>query len=186
MPPLRSAKYKERIALALAIERFGIVMQPYGYCERNSRSCVLSKDNSSRCSECVRRGDKCDVDGPSLSDLSSILREKERLSQEWRNTQAKLLRLDRQREFLEKRAGEMIRRGLKTMDELDEAEEKEKQMELEQAATAAMLSSGPRPDAPAPGAERDPFAGLEVPLLPPEVWADWDFAGESLQPSQGN
>ena len=65
--------------------------------------------------------------GPSLGDLQSVLREKERLSSEWRSTQAKLLRLDRQREFLEKRAGELIRRGLKTMDELDEAEEKEKQ-----------------------------------------------------------
>jgi hypothetical protein len=62
--------------------------------------------------------------------------------------------------------------GLKTMDELDNAEEKEKQIELEQAATAAMLSSSPRLDALAPGAKNDPFAGLEVPLLPLEVWAN--------------
>jgi hypothetical protein len=66
----------------------------------------------------------------------------------------------------------MIRRGLKTMNKLDAKEDKEKQKELKQAATAAMLSSSPRPNAPAPGAENDPFASLEVPLLPPKVWAD--------------
>jgi hypothetical protein len=63
----------------------------------------------------------------------------------------------------------MIRRGLKTIDKLDAKEEKEKQKETEQAAQAAMLSSGPRPDAPAPGAKSDPFANLKVPLLPPKV-----------------
>jgi hypothetical protein len=66
----------------------------------------------------------------------------------------------------------MIRRGLKTMNKLDAKEDKEKQKELKQAATAAMLSSSPRPNAPAPRAENDPFASLEVPLLPPKVWAD--------------
>jgi hypothetical protein len=63
----------------------------------------------------------------------------------------------------------MVRRGLRTMDELDKVEGKEKQIELEQAATAAMLSSGLRPDALAPKAKSDPFASLEVPLLPPKV-----------------
>jgi hypothetical protein len=63
----------------------------------------------------------------------------------------------------------MVRRGLKTMDKLDAKEEKEKQRETEQVAYAAMLSSSPRPDAPAPRAKSDPFAGLEVPLLPPRV-----------------
>jgi hypothetical protein len=63
----------------------------------------------------------------------------------------------------------MVRRRLRTIDKLNEVEEKEKQIELEQAATAAMLSSSPRPNALALGAESDPFASLEVPLLPPKV-----------------
>jgi hypothetical protein len=63
----------------------------------------------------------------------------------------------------------MIRCGLKTIDKLDAKEEREKQKETKQTAQAAMLSSSPRPDAPAPRAESDPFAGLEVPLLPPKV-----------------
>jgi hypothetical protein len=63
----------------------------------------------------------------------------------------------------------MVRRRLRTIDKLNEVEEKEKQIELEQAATAAMLSSSPRPNALALGAESDPFASLKVPLLPPKV-----------------
>jgi hypothetical protein len=63
----------------------------------------------------------------------------------------------------------MVCRGLRTMDKLDKAKEKEKQTKLEQAAVAAMLSSSLRPNAPAPRAESDPFAGLEVPLLLPKV-----------------
>jgi hypothetical protein len=63
----------------------------------------------------------------------------------------------------------MIRRGLKTMDELDAKEEKEKQKETKQAAQAAMLSSSLRPDALALGAKSNPFASLEVPLLLPKV-----------------
>jgi hypothetical protein len=82
---------------------------------------------------------------------------------------ARLERLEKQKLFLKSKGKDMVCRGLKTMDELDEAEEKEKQIELEQAATAAMLSSGLRPDALAPRAESDPFASLEVPLLLPKV-----------------
>jgi hypothetical protein len=58
---------------------------------------------------------------------------------------------------------------LRTMDKLDKVKEKEKQIELEQAATAAMLSSSPRPNALAPKAKSNPFASLEVPLLLPKV-----------------
>jgi hypothetical protein len=63
----------------------------------------------------------------------------------------------------------MICRGLKTIDKLDAKEEKEKQKETKQAAQAAMLSSDPRPDALALRAKSNPFASLEVPLLPPKV-----------------
>jgi hypothetical protein len=71
--------------------------------------------------------------------------------------------------FLKSKGKDMVRRGLKTIDKLDKIEEKEKQIELKQAATAAMLSSSPRPDVLVPKAKNDPFASLEVPLLPPKV-----------------
>jgi hypothetical protein len=69
MPLIRSAKYKERISLALAIEQFGIVMQSCSYCKHNSCLCILLKENSSRCSECVCHGNRYDVASPSLGDL---------------------------------------------------------------------------------------------------------------------
>ena len=126
MPVERSKKYRERLELALLIEAHGVTMPQCSFCEKNERKCVVSTENSSRCNECVRRGQKCDVSGPSLSDLSSLLREQERLDREEEETTTKLLRLQKHKKFLRKRAGEMLRRGLKTMDELDEAEEKER------------------------------------------------------------
>jgi hypothetical protein len=63
----------------------------------------------------------------------------------------------------------MVCRGLRTIDKLNAAKEKEKQTKLEQVAIAAMLSSSLRPNALALGAKNNPFASLEVPLLPPKV-----------------
>jgi hypothetical protein len=63
----------------------------------------------------------------------------------------------------------MVCCSLKTINKLNEVEEKEKQIESEQAATAAMPSNNPRLGVLAPGAENDPFASLKVPLLLLEV-----------------
>jgi hypothetical protein len=78
-------------------------------------------------------------------------------------------RLERQQEFLKSKGKDIVRRGLKTLDELEEAEERERQIESKQAAQATILSSSPRPNALAPRAKSDPFASLEVPLLSPKV-----------------
>ena len=127
MPPVRSKKYRERIELALLIESLGIEMiLPCTYCEKHCRPCVVATEKSSRCNECVRRGNKCDVQGPSSSSLASLLREQERLDKEEEETTSKLLRLQRQKRFLRQRASEMLRRGLNSLDELDAAEEKER------------------------------------------------------------
>jgi hypothetical protein len=63
----------------------------------------------------------------------------------------------------------MVCCSLKTIDKLDKIEEREKQIEPRRAATAAMLSNSPRFGALVPGAKTNPFASLEVPLLPPKV-----------------
>ena len=61
----------------------------------------------------------------------------------------------------------MLCRGLKTMDELEEAEGKEKQMERERVIAKATakpfnnLTSAPKQDV------LDPFARIDIPLLPP-------------------
>jgi hypothetical protein len=67
--------------------------------------------------------------------------------------------------FLKSKGKDMVCRSLKTMDKLDKVEEKEKQIESKQAATAAMLSNV----LVLSMTETDPFVGLEVLLLPPKV-----------------
>ncbi|RAL67223.1 hypothetical protein DID88_007998 [Monilinia fructigena] len=76
--------------------------------------------------ECIRSSKKCDVQGPSESDWESLSRQKERLDQEEEDAMAKILRLRKQKSFLLKRESEMLRRGLRALDELVEAEEKER------------------------------------------------------------
>jgi hypothetical protein len=68
--------------------------------------------------------------------------------------------LNRQCEFLKKRARDIIQRGLKTIDKLDKVEEKEKQeKETERTAAAAMQLNQLTVD------PFDLFAGLDVLLL---------------------
>jgi hypothetical protein len=59
----------------------------------------------------------------------------------------------------------MVRRSLKTMDKLDKVEKKEKQIKLKQAATVAMLFN----TLVLSVIETNPFASLEVLLLPPKA-----------------
>lgn len=98
-------------------------------------------------------------------------REERRLDDERRETLAKLLRLDLQQRSLRTRGREMLRRGLKSLDELDAAEE------AERVATAKITV--PTGD----------FDFPEIPLDPVEAeafWASLDSGGEKLQASQSS
>jgi hypothetical protein len=173
-------KFRERKALALRIKCTSFEMFPCSGCEKNNTKYVVSdKENSGRCSECVLCKARCNVKGILVGKWQSLKAKEGRLERE---REAALLfakqsiscarRLEKQMKFLKSKGKDIVRCGLKTMDKLDEAEEKEKQIESEQAATAAMLSNSPIPCAPAPGVETDPFIGLKVLLLPPKVWAN--------------
>jgi len=72
----------------------------------------------------------------------------------------------------------MVRRSLKTLNKLEEVEEKERQREKERAANRAAATTHTLAMS-----EPDPFAKIEILLLLPKVWGDWDFAGETLQVS---
>ena len=192
MPVERSKKYKERIDLARRIELSGIEMSPCSFCERNDHKCLVA-ENSNRCSECARRGRKCDVSGPSSSDWAAVEREEARLAAEREATLAKLLRLDKQQSFLRKRAGEMLRRGLKTLDELDEAEEKEKKdrEEAEQREREAQVAAPSFADVsgdPFP----DPFEGYSGVAfgadlhLSPSSWDVSEFVGGTASKDPGS
>jgi hypothetical protein len=56
-------KRKERIALAIRIERSNRDAQTCSHCRAQGRRCLLDKSESLRCSECVRATIPCDTTG---------------------------------------------------------------------------------------------------------------------------
>ena len=72
--------------------------------------------------------------------------------------------LKKQEKFLKSKGKDMVCYSLKTLDELEEAKEKERQIEEERAANKAATNLF---YALAPKA--DPFTKIEIPLLPLEV-----------------
>ena len=100
-------------------------MPPCSRCEKKELKCIVS-DDSKRCNECVRTNARCDAGGPSAVEWEKLEREERRLQEEEEEAMAKILRLRKQQRLFRSRAKDMLRRGLKTMDELDEAEEKER------------------------------------------------------------
>jgi TATA-box binding protein (TBP) (component of TFIID and TFIIIB) len=82
---------------------------------------------------------------------------------------AYIWRLEKQQSFLKSKGKDMVRRGLKIINKLNKAKEKEKQIEFKQVVSAAMLSSNLILGALALRVEPNLFTGLEVLLLPPKV-----------------
>jgi hypothetical protein len=108
---------------------------------------------------------------PRERDWASIAKQKKALDAQMDEAMSKILRLRKQKLFLEAREFEMSKRGLKYLDELDAAEEAEKV-----AAAAIPLPTGD-------------FEFPEIPLDPVEAaafWASLDTGGEKLQASQGS
>ena len=184
MPPARNKKFKERIELAQRIESRGVEMSPCSLCEKTNRTCLVS-EGSSRCSECVRRGQKCDVEGIPAGDWLSLEREEERLNTEEAKatatmieTSARLARLQKQKKLLRSRARDMLRRGLKTLDELDAAEEAER-LERERASRETNVLG------PVISEAVDLAAVLGLSDLDPDpsFWATVDFGGGIPQAS---
>jgi hypothetical protein len=138
MSTVASRKRKERSDLADCIVKFGFEIEPCSNCVRHNCTCVSSND-SDRCTECVCRGIKCDQGGFDLSGFNTIQREEERLEHEEEEAITKILCLRKQRRSLKTRARELLRRGFKSLDELDEVEAKEK--EEKEAQERAAVSS---------------------------------------------
>ncbi len=134
MSSSKHTKIKERKLLADRITREGVEMPSCSRCEKRGLRCLASA-SSKRCNECVRSNSRnCDVSGPSASDWQSLQKEEDRLRLETRMTReavatamARLNRLEQQQDLLKTRGAEMLRRGLKTLDELEEVEERERQ-----------------------------------------------------------
>ena len=142
MPSDVQQKKRDQFALGKFIARTGIEMFPCSFCERNGKQCIVAPSSTSRlrCSECARIGKKCDVEGIPVGDWDAVEREESRLESaemvaadslcraqdQMNEALGRLERLRKQKQFLRKRAADMLRRGLKTLDELEDVEEKER------------------------------------------------------------
>ena len=197
-------KKREQFALGNHIARVGVEMSPCSFCERNGKKCVVVPSERPRCAECVRIGKKCDVEGIPASDWAAVEREEFRLDSAemlaedtLRKAQAemneavnRLSRLRKQKQFLRRRAADMLRRGLRTMDELDAAEEEErlererKEKEVEQREREAQAATS----AASADASSDPLAGYsgvafdgDLSALPASFWNDFGVGGTASQ-----
>src|SRR5438046_3449048 len=99
-------------------------MTPCSNCAWNNLNCIGSKD-SSQCSNCISAKKTCDSAPITPKQWESLAREERRLQQEEEEAMAKILQLCKQQQRLKSKGKDMLRRGLKTMDELKEAEERE-------------------------------------------------------------
>ena len=148
--------------------------------------CLVLAQDSGRCSECVFRGFKCDVEGIPVSDWSSLEKEERRIRSEKKETLAKLLRLERQEEFLRSRGLAMLRRGLHTLDELEAAEEKEKEkakLEAERQGQQPPTPSASEPGSSGGDPSVDLLAGVD---FSDPFWATLGFGGGTPRASQSN
>ncbi|APA14509.1 hypothetical protein SS1G_06438 [Sclerotinia sclerotiorum 1980 UF-70] len=188
-------KRKEQLRLARLVEGRGFEMPSYSLCDRQERKCIVSSTDSSRCAECIRQGKKCDVRGPSESDWDSLDRQKARLEQEEEEAMAKILRLRKQKRLLLERESDMLRRGLRTLDELVEVEEKERlenermEREREQADTGPLVPAAASSnvlDNFDPSSFLSPSDPFSFQNSSGTFWGDPDSVGEMPSTSQGS
>ncbi|KAF8864466.1 hypothetical protein BDZ45DRAFT_759022 [Acephala macrosclerotiorum] len=126
----RTQKIKERHSLAERTQKRGIEIPPCSRCQKQTLQCMVFS-RSTRCGACVKRGLKCDVAGPREEDWARLDQERSRLAaeEEAAFTQEEAafhrrMRIKSLSGVLEKKAGEMIRRGLQSVEELEDFGEK--------------------------------------------------------------
>ncbi|OBT40809.1 hypothetical protein VE00_08918 [Pseudogymnoascus sp. WSF 3629] len=107
--------------------------------------------------------------GPEHPDWVKLEKEEERLDREEEETLAKLLHLRKQKRLIRTRGKDMLRRGLKTLDELDAAEEADRVAAEKQAEEAASAQPSSEPLAPTD----EPFVPFDPAGLSPSCWSDF-------------
>jgi hypothetical protein len=134
----------ERHATASLIERLGVEMVHCTRCLDNDLSCIVDRSRSSRCSECLRSGKECDVADLSPEAVQRLLARRQRLktdlleakSRQERQFQAFLVskseveRLEKRTAQLESRGAELIRRGLRSVEEMEEEDRRNREARL--------------------------------------------------------
>lgn len=175
MPSDSARKLQERADLVRRIIKNGFEMVACSNCVRRNRTCISSPSDSSKCAGCVQRKLKCDQVAPSHGDWVKLEREEDRLDREEEETLAKLMRLRRQKKLLCTRGKEMLRRGLSTLDELDQVEERER---LEAEAKQKALEATPPEPPHDPSLDFVGVASVDDSLLSPSFWEAFEFSGE--------
>jgi hypothetical protein len=107
-------------------------MSPCSKCKERGLECRVSL-SSRKCGNCVRSGYRCDAQEVSARDFEKIDKERARLRAEKLAArerrlveEARIARLEKLEELLESREGEMIRRGVANIEELERLEEQER------------------------------------------------------------
>ena len=192
-------KTQERLKLARKIETFGYEMVPCSRCVKQNRKCVYDHTESSRCAECIRAKLSCDgisdtweANVPRESDWALIERQKQRLEEQEeaaaaaaQEASARVLRLRKQKKLLIRKEQEMARRGLKYLNELDEAERREKEEEGRREQELAAATSLPV----APEGDVLDFSGVAFgpdPTLSPSFWEELGIGGGTLPGVEGS
>jgi hypothetical protein len=168
-------KRKESEALAFRIKRTSFEMFPCSGCKKRNLKCVVSdKENSGCCFKCVLRKAKCNAKGIPVGKWRLLKLETDCLERESKaaihavcENMACLKRLEKQKKFLKSKGKDIVRHGLKTLDKLKEAKEKERQIETER--TTAKVAAMPSNVLALLSTKVNPFAGVKVLLLLPEV-----------------
>ncbi|KAK0099544.1 hypothetical protein ONS95_000744 [Cadophora gregata] len=195
MPPERSTKRVDHIALGRQIELSGKIMAPCTRCENaNCKDCVSPRDPKlTRCGRCARLNKTCDVRTvnrmPTALDWESLDSQIEKLDAEEEEAMAKILRLKKQKRFLYERRQKMIAAGLNSMEELDALEALEKEAEekrkAEEAQKSAELAGAERPSSGDVDPPYDPTVGLPFDPEDP-LWADLGFVDGNWQAASGS
>ncbi|EXK78895.1 hypothetical protein FOQG_16451 [Fusarium oxysporum f. sp. raphani 54005] len=115
-------------------------------CEKRGLSCLVSPMSSGRCDSCIKADYSCDSEGFSVAAARKVAKEQRRLEEaeakvegefmllqaestrihnEMNAKLAQITRLRRQRRQVESKGLDMLRRGLNTIDELEQAEKDE-------------------------------------------------------------
>jgi hypothetical protein len=166
-------------------------MPSCGYCQSKALSCLVSSDSNS-CSNCVRYNRKdCDAKEISEAAFLKIAKERERIRQGilnaeleeergfevMRSARARKKRFEKLGSFLDGREGELIRRGVKTIEELEKLEEEERLLK-ERADASTVATSEPT------GANSSSGDWvLSSSLLRDLDTAQWGFVDETVEPN---
>ncbi|KAF7863805.1 hypothetical protein EAF04_006770 [Stromatinia cepivora] len=185
MPIIKSTSVHTDTFLARRVERSGIEREPCELCLNSDRRCLVDSSESKRCAECIRnKKGRCNPGPEIMTSYESLDRQQERLRQEEEEAMAKILRLRKQQAFLRKREKEMIRRDVRTLEELDALEEKER-LEKERVEKGKEISAS-SPAAPNSFAfDSSLDSAVLAAMESPSFWVDPGVVGERPSTSQG-